>query len=339
MFGGEYYVLIANESNPKKAPANDDGWMKMEQYEAIYAKLLVADNGLIGGSVYNGDYVFSKNGTVNNVSSDEYDKFLNTGLPLVDMIFSGDSEYHYYNTFIPNYLVDFSKGRAWFGNGNTRILENGTLLSDNIIEMFNTIYLPHREMKTGSTNSTITNTSWDDWRQRVNVFEYDDEMHYCGITLNNVFYKYISQLNSLIVDHPNIGTCIPGEQNIILKLSLMDESIAETNKWYKGVIYMSEKCTNDTRIYLYIGDNNIYGELGDKYFEIYPGEKIEYLFKWSGKHTKPLTVVDTNYSTGGRYSCKYGDIIVFSNKSNRWKITKLENKIKELETQISTLLP
>ena len=113
----------------------------------------------VGGSVYNGDYVFSKDGTVNNTASTEYDKFLNTSLPLVDMIFSGDSEYDYHNTFIPNYLVDFNKGRAWFGGGNTKILQNGTLISDNIIETFNTIYLPHREVKTGNTNSTITNAS------------------------------------------------------------------------------------------------------------------------------------------------------------------------------------
>jgi hypothetical protein len=333
----KYFVLTAATiiSGTSYEPIKS-GWTEMAQYEALYTKLLVAENGLVGGSVYNGDYVFSKNGISGKTSITNESGYVDFHPSNVEKIFSGET---ISNSFVPNYLVDFSKGRAWFGNGNTRILENGTLLSDNIIEMFNTIYLPHREVRTGSTNSTITNTSWDDWRQRVSIFEYDDKMYYSGITLNNVFYKYISQLNSLIVDHPNIGTCIKGEQNVILKLALMDESIAETNKWYKGVIYMSEKCTNDTRIYLYIGDNNIYGDLSDKYFEIYPGEKIEYLFKWSGKNTKPLIVSDTDYSIGGRYSCKYGDIIVFSNKTNRWKITKLENKIKELETQISTLLP
>jgi hypothetical protein len=48
----------------------------MEQFDAVYAKILIADNGTLGKFVFKGDYMFSqqgKDGSGN--SSSDYENF------------------------------------------------------------------------------------------------------------------------------------------------------------------------------------------------------------------------------------------------------------------------
>jgi len=48
----------------------------MEKFEAIYAKLLIADNGTLGKFVFNGNYMFSQEGVdKNGDSSNAYENF------------------------------------------------------------------------------------------------------------------------------------------------------------------------------------------------------------------------------------------------------------------------
>lgn len=94
LYGETYYVMNVTTSwtgsqNDGKTPADDyeqygehATWIPMEKFEAIYTKLLIADNGTLGKFVFNGDYMFSQQGVdylhneVNN-----YEDFGNDSIP------------------------------------------------------------------------------------------------------------------------------------------------------------------------------------------------------------------------------------------------------------------
>ena len=94
LYGDTYYVMNVTTSwtgsqNDGKTPADDyeqygehATWIPMEKFEAIYTKLLIADNGTLGKFVFNGDYMFSQQGEdylhneVNN-----YEDFGNDSIP------------------------------------------------------------------------------------------------------------------------------------------------------------------------------------------------------------------------------------------------------------------
>ena len=70
---GNYYVLNAqmtwlgtqqNNRTPAQDYAANKGkyWMRFEGFDAIYAKIGIINNGLIGSAVFNGDYMFSQYG-------------------------------------------------------------------------------------------------------------------------------------------------------------------------------------------------------------------------------------------------------------------------------------
>lgn len=70
---GNYYVLNAqmtwlgtqqNNRTPAQDYAANKGkyWMKFDGFDAIYAKIGIINNGLIGSAVFNGDYMFSQYG-------------------------------------------------------------------------------------------------------------------------------------------------------------------------------------------------------------------------------------------------------------------------------------
>ena len=94
LYGDTYYVMNVTTSwtgsqNEGKTPADDyeqygehATWIPMERFEAIYTKLLIANNGTIGSFVFNGDYMFSQQGVdylYNEV--DNYEDFGNDLIP------------------------------------------------------------------------------------------------------------------------------------------------------------------------------------------------------------------------------------------------------------------
>lgn len=103
---GNFYVLNAimtwlgteqNNRTPSQDYATNGGkyWLKFEAFEAIYAKIGIITNGLIGSAVFNGDYMFSQQGTdANGNPSSNYKEF--TG--------GADSP------FKPNLLINFNTG-------------------------------------------------------------------------------------------------------------------------------------------------------------------------------------------------------------------------------------
>lgn len=94
LYGETYYVMNVTTSwtgsqNDGKTPADNyeqygehATWIPMERFEAIYTKLLIANNGTIGSFVFNGDYMFSQQGVdylYNEV--DNYEDFGNDSIP------------------------------------------------------------------------------------------------------------------------------------------------------------------------------------------------------------------------------------------------------------------
>lgn len=78
---GNFYVLNSimtwkgseqNNTYPSQNAAKTDGsavWVKFDSFEAVYAKIGIIANGLIGSAVFNGDYMFSMIGVVTTKTS------------------------------------------------------------------------------------------------------------------------------------------------------------------------------------------------------------------------------------------------------------------------------
>lgn len=94
LYGDTCYVMNVTTSwtgsqNEGKTPADDyeqygehATWIPMERFEAIYTKLLIANNGTMGSFVFNRDYMFSQQGVdylYNEV--DNYEDFGNDSIP------------------------------------------------------------------------------------------------------------------------------------------------------------------------------------------------------------------------------------------------------------------
>lgn len=115
LYGDTYYVMNVTTSwtgsqNDGKTPADDyeqygehATWIPMEKFEAVYAKLLIADNGTLGKFVFNGNYMFSQQGKdKSGNSSSDYENF-NPNRPD-----SGD--------FQPNLYIDGLTGKIVASN-------------------------------------------------------------------------------------------------------------------------------------------------------------------------------------------------------------------------------
>lgn len=88
-------------STPSESFANNQRyWIKFEGYEAIYTKIGIIANGLIGSAVFNGNYMFSQQGVdANGVMTTAYENF-------------GTDK------FTPNYQVNFATGDVTMNKGN-----------------------------------------------------------------------------------------------------------------------------------------------------------------------------------------------------------------------------
>lgn len=128
---GAYYVLNAssfegpaNEGSPGDySTGADAAWIKFEMLEAVFAKVGVISNGLIGSAVFNGDYMFSqqgissKNNTVNGV-----DKGFGGFNPSEC---EGDN-FDGLTTFKPNLLFNYKTGAAYLAKGNIQFFGDGS---------------------------------------------------------------------------------------------------------------------------------------------------------------------------------------------------------------------
>ena len=295
MYNDKYWVLTATKKVSGNTPSSSStAWTEMEQYEAIYTKLLVAENGLVGGSVYNGDYVFSKNGIIDGNNTNEYSLFndscveavfepkviceeteTESGIKLTCLIEEAEG-------FIPNYLVDFDKGRAWFGGGNTRIDENGVVYTKEIVESIKDVLIPFPEtggtgwdlIKTGHTLTDKTNNK-------------EEVLYYKNINYLNSLNSYI--YNNYIEDGYNVCPTAP----IILHCYMPDNIITRTDTFYKGEIYLGSSCAS--KRYITFPGQTIKYNNGTKIaltgntiniINTYGINKIDFLVKWDGSYVK-----------------------------------------------------
>lgn len=125
-----FYVLNAqmtwkgteqNNRTPSQDYASNNGkyWLKFDAFEAIYAKLGIISNGLVGSAVFNGDYMFSQQGinpSSSNAPTSNYEEF--------------DPEHIYDGTFTPNILLNFNLGIAHLAAGDIKFSINGTWWKD-----------------------------------------------------------------------------------------------------------------------------------------------------------------------------------------------------------------
>lgn len=123
---GNYYILNASEwdasiqtMTPSQSYAVNGGkyWQLAEWFEAVFAKVGIIANGLFGSAVFNGDYMFSQQGTttIDGTVSGNYENF-NPDNPF------GDG-----NTFYPNICINFKTGVIWIGKDKFTINADGTV--------------------------------------------------------------------------------------------------------------------------------------------------------------------------------------------------------------------
>ena len=123
---GEFYVLdyigkwLGTEQNNRTPYQDykDNGgkyWQKFESFEAVYAKVGIIANGLIGSAVFNNEYMFSQQGiTTNGAVTSDYEKF------------NASDPYKSTNEFRPNFCVNFETGEVWTSAGKNYFAKNGS---------------------------------------------------------------------------------------------------------------------------------------------------------------------------------------------------------------------
>lgn len=110
---GNYYVLNSimswkgiehNNLTPSQDYSINSGkyWLKFDGFDAIFAKIGIIANGLIGSAVFNGDWMFSQQGlnSSNNFSTDYH-------------TFDGDP---LNGAFRPNFAINFKTGQSYQNN-------------------------------------------------------------------------------------------------------------------------------------------------------------------------------------------------------------------------------
>lgn len=124
---GNYYVLNAIMSwkgtehdnlTPSQDYAINHGkyWLKFDGFNAVYAKIGIIANGLIGSAVFNGDWMFSQQGINQSGSlSTEY------------QLFNPNSPYSPDNQFRPNIAINFNTGEVYMARGNFYCDTNGNV--------------------------------------------------------------------------------------------------------------------------------------------------------------------------------------------------------------------
>ena len=129
---GNFYVLNAqmdwlgteqNNRTPSQDYAANNGkfWLKFEAFEAIYTKIGIIANGLIGSAVFNGDYMFSQQGinpSAANAVTSQYQRF--------------DPAHLYDGTFTPNILFNFRTGSGHLAAGKVLFDDEGNLTLNNV---------------------------------------------------------------------------------------------------------------------------------------------------------------------------------------------------------------
>jgi hypothetical protein len=127
MYEDTYYQLNVDEwcgeenggTNPyDDIEAGNTNWIKFEQYEAIFAKVGMIDNGTFGAAVFSGDYMFSQYG----INQDGKEIITNDGYKN----FNPEEPYNPNNKFRPNTCFNFLTGETWLSGGKIHFNRDGS---------------------------------------------------------------------------------------------------------------------------------------------------------------------------------------------------------------------
>lgn len=121
-----YYVLNivgtwqgTLHSNESPSTDTSNSWVKLDAFEALYTKIGIIANGLIGSAVFNGNYVFSQQGIdASEQTSTQYQNF--------------DPEIPTGGEFTPNILFDFRTGAGHMAAGKIKFGSDGSVDLTNI---------------------------------------------------------------------------------------------------------------------------------------------------------------------------------------------------------------
>lgn len=121
-----YYVLNivgtwqgTLHSNESPSTDTSNSWVKLDAFEALYTKIGIIANGLIGSAVFNGNYMFSQQGIdASGQTSTQYWNF--------------DPEIPTGGEFTPNILFDFRTGAGHMAAGKIKFGDDGSVDLTNI---------------------------------------------------------------------------------------------------------------------------------------------------------------------------------------------------------------
>ena len=136
-----FYVLNAimtwrGTSQGNRTPSQDYAqnhgryWLKFDAFEAIYAKIGIIANGLIGSAVFNGDFMFSQQGinSSGGISTNYED-------------FNYSNPFNPNNNFRPNVCINFKTGEYWASAGAVYIGKTGIKINQQLFYDFGSINL------------------------------------------------------------------------------------------------------------------------------------------------------------------------------------------------------
>lgn len=122
-----YYVLNKvgtwlGTAHNNQTPSTDTSgsWIKLEAFEALFTKIGIISNGLIGSAVFTGDWMFSQQGIdASGQISTNYEAFEPTN-PTAGV-------------FIPNIAFNFKTGEGFLAAGKIRFDASGNITADNLV--------------------------------------------------------------------------------------------------------------------------------------------------------------------------------------------------------------
>lgn len=122
---GNYYILNtatwtgtlhANQTPSQSYTSNPNTyWIQVQNMDAIFAKIGIIPNGLIGSAVFNGNYMFSQQG----INQDG-------GIATDYENFNSSDPFNASNTFRPNVCINFATGEMWLGAGKSYFAADGS---------------------------------------------------------------------------------------------------------------------------------------------------------------------------------------------------------------------
>ena len=102
-------------------------WIPFEMFDAVYTQIGIIANGLIGSSVFNGDFVFSQQGKDNKGKySSAYHNFC---------LYDKTDPYASQNIFYPNICFNYRTGEGWLAGSKIKWDADGNVTFDSSVKM------------------------------------------------------------------------------------------------------------------------------------------------------------------------------------------------------------